>query len=536
MPRPSSEISRRALMTGVSALAVAEGVLSPTDASAAPAAPSVSVGPGDARYAELATGVNKRWAATPEAIRLVASTEQVVQAVTEAVRARKRVSVRSGGHCYADFVHHPDTDVIIDTSALNGIAYDPARNAFAIGAGAQLGQIYEALYKEWGVTIPGGACLTVGIGGHASGGGFGPLTRRFGLVADHIEAVEMVVVDASGRVRTVVASRAPSDPHRDLWWATAGGGGGSFGVITRYWFRSPAATGTTPGLQLPAPPREVLVSLTEIPWSRLDAPSMARLVRNFCAWHVDNGATSSPFISLSGYLLMRQGATGGAALFTQVDGTDPDADRLLADYAAALTAGTGLTASFPSRRVPWLASTKLLGTSSPVLLYDHTLRSAVKTAWLKGSFTDAQLAVMYRYLTRTDYSNPNAVISLNGGGGRTNDTAPDATAVPHRDAALIALYENFWIDRREDDKHLAWLRDLYRESFQDTGGVPVPNDLTGGCYINDPDPDLSDPAWNASGVPWHTLYWRANYARLQQVKARWDPTDFFRHSQSIRLP
>ncbi|MFF4353085.1 FAD-binding oxidoreductase [Streptomyces sp. NPDC001530] len=542
------EIGRRHLLTGATAVAaatVAPSLLSQKAAAAEtvdavgacdPVFGPVAVRPGDARYAELSVGVNKRWEAAPDSIQLVGSSEQVVSAVQDAVRAGKRVSVRSGGHCYADFVSHRDVDVIIDTSGMNEVAYDAARRAFSVQAGAQLGQIYEALYKGWGVTIPGGACLTVGIGGHASGGGFGLLTRRFGLVADHIEAVEMVVVDRSGAVRRVVASRDPSDPNHDLWWATAGGGGGSFGIITRYWFRAAGSTGTDPALQLPRPPKGVLVSLLNIPWNQLDLPTFGRLVHNFADWHVDNGSVSSPFISLAGYLLMRQGPAGGVALFTQVDGTDPDADRLLADYAAALTRDTGISASFPSRRVPWLASTKLVGTSSPALLYDHTLRSAVKTAWMRRSFTDDQIAVIHRNMTRTDYANPNAAISLNGGGGRPNEVATEATAFAHRDSAFIALYENFWVDPREDGTHIGWLRDIYSQTFAATGGYPVPGDVTDGCYINDPDSDITDPVWNASGVPWFTLYWKANYTRLQQVKARWDPTDFFRHSQSIRLP
>ena len=64
----------------------------------------------------------------------------------------------------------------------------------------------------------------------------------------------------------------------------------------------------------------------------------------------------------------------------------------------------------------------------------------------------------------------------------------------------------------------------------------VPNAVTDGCYINYADGDLTDPAWNRSGVPWHDLYWKQNYPTLRQAKARWDRRDIFRHAQSIRLP
>src|SRR6185437_15568798 len=96
-------------------------------------------------------------------------------------------------------------------------------------------------------TIPAGMCPTVGIGGHCTGGGYGFLSRQHGAVVDHLEAVEVVVVDRSGTARTVRASRDPADPDHDLWWACAGGGGGNFGIVTRFWFRSPGATGADPG-------------------------------------------------------------------------------------------------------------------------------------------------------------------------------------------------------------------------------------------------------------------------------------------------
>jgi hypothetical protein len=81
--------------------------------------------------------------------------------------------------------------------------------------------------------------------------------------------------------------------------------------------------------------------------------------------------------------------------------------------------------------------------------------------------------------------------------------------------------------------HIGWLRDIYSQVFASTGGFPVPNDAYEGCVINLPDPDALDPAFNHSGVPWQTLYYSTNYPRLQQVKAKWDPTNFFRHSMSI---
>jgi FAD/FMN-containing dehydrogenase len=62
----------------------------------------------------------------------------------------------------------------------------------------------------------------------------------------------------------------------------------------------------------------------------------------------------------------------------------------------------------------------------------------------------------------------------------------------------------------------------------------VPGEVVDGCYVNYPDADLSDPMWNTSGVPWHGLYFKDNYARLQRAKSAWDPGEVFRHRQSVR--
>ncbi len=84
------------------------------------------------------------------------------------------------------------------------------------------------------------------MGGHVVGGAFGFLCRQLGLAADYLYAVEAVTVEERGQASSVVATRETSDPHRDLWWAHTGGGGGNFGVVTRYWFRSPDASTEDP--------------------------------------------------------------------------------------------------------------------------------------------------------------------------------------------------------------------------------------------------------------------------------------------------
>ena len=242
----------------------------PTRPAADPArVESVRIGPDDPRYlAVVDKRFNKRFRASPDYVRLVSSTDQVVSAVEEAVREGRRLVVTSGGHCLEGFVSDPEVRVIIDVSPMKRVYYDAERRAVAVEAGATVGETFRALFESWGVVVPLGEYPEIGMGGHVAGGAFGFLCRQLGLAADYLYAVEVVTVDESGRAGSVVATREPSDPHRDLWWAHTGGGGGNFGVVTRYWFRSPGASGEDPARLLPRAPESITTFKAEWGWSR----------------------------------------------------------------------------------------------------------------------------------------------------------------------------------------------------------------------------------------------------------------------------
>ena len=247
--------------------------------------PSDKIGADDPRYGDLVRrGFNQRFTSTPDYVRAVGSTAQVVEAVQDAVGAGLRLAARSGGHCLEGFVADPAVRVLIDTSRMNGTWYDPEMNAFAVEAGATLGEMYRKLFLGWGVTVPAGESPDIGVGGHVSGGAFGFLCREHGLAADHLYGVELVVVDETGTARTLVATRELSDPNRDLWWAHTGGGPGNFGIVTRCWFRSPGANGKDPGSLLPTAPESVLVFRVEWNWEQIDEAAFTRLMRNHGTW------------------------------------------------------------------------------------------------------------------------------------------------------------------------------------------------------------------------------------------------------------
>jgi aclacinomycin oxidase len=158
----------------------------------------------------------------------------------------------------------------------------------------------------------------------------------------------------------------------------------------------------------------------------------------------------------------------------------------------------------------------------------------VKDALLKKRLTDRQIAVVYDYMARTDYDIMGGVIGFATYGGRINGVAPDATASAQRGSIFDMACNTGWIEPRETENNLTWVRAFYQDLFAETGGAPVPNDAYEGGFINHPDTDLADPALNISGVPWHTLYYKENYPRLQKIKARWDPRNVFHHALSIR--
>jgi aclacinomycin oxidase len=494
----------------------------------------MNIGRGDPRYhAVVDKRFNKRFRARPDYVRLVDSTEQVRVAIEEAVREGRRVVATSAGHCLEGFVSDPDVRVIVDLSPMKGIDHDADRRAIVVEAGATVGETFRALFERWGTVIPLGEYPGIGMGGHVAGGAFGFLCRQLGLAADYLYGVEVITVDESGRARQVLATREANDPNRDLWWAHTGAGGGNYGVVTRYWFRSPGAEGADPAKLLPRAPDSITTFRTEWEWSQIDRAAFRRLLRDHGDWHGENSGPDSRHRSLwtllelrrqqSGKVVMRGVSTAGDAAKGQID-------ECLAACGQGIPAPGGLEMT----RLSWL---EFALNPFPDLfgMPPEGVSVKAKDAMLKKPFTERQAEVAYHHLTRTDYDVRGGMLGLASYGGRVNSLAPDATASPQRGSIFDAACTTGWVDPGDEAKNLAWVRGFYRDLFADTGGVPVPGGAYDGALINHPDTDLADPAWNTSGAPWSTLYFQDNYARLQRIKARWDPRNVFRHALSVRV-
>ena len=494
---------------------------------------STRIGPDDPRYlAVVDKRFNKRFRASPYYVRLVSSTDHVVSAVQDAVSEGRRLVVTSGGHCLEGFVSNPEARVIIDVSPMKRVYYDAERGAIAVECGATVGETFRALFETWGVVIPLGEHPDIGMGGHVAGGAFGFLCRQLGLAADYLYAVEVVTVDEGGRASSVVATRETSDPNRDLWWAHTGGGAGNFGVVTRYWFRSPNTSGDDPARLLPRAPESITTFKAEWNWSDIDHRSFEQLLRNHGMWSEQNSGADSPYTSLFtlleihrnqfGKIITRGLSTAGAA-----------AEQQVADYLFAVCEGIGAPNGQELARMSWL---DFALNPFPDLFATPPggVSIKVKDALLKRRFTDRQIEVAYDYLTRSDHDVMGGMLGLATYGGRINTVAPDATASAQRASILDIACTTGWLDPGEEEKNLTWVRAFYQDLFAESGGVPVPGAAYDGAFINHPDTDLADPLLNTSRVPWHTLYYKANYPRLQRIKARWDPGNVFRHALSIR--
>ena len=482
--------------------------------------------PDDPRYGTLVRGFNQRFVGTPQYVQVCGDTSQVVEAVQQAVDAGLRITVRGGGHCYEGFVSCNDGGVILDLSPLNRVYYDSTQDRFCVEGGCTLWNVYTQLYKEYGRALPGGSCYSVGAGGHIIGGGYGLLSRKYGLIVDHLQAVEVVHVTKDGVARVVeVRADSSTAEERDLFWAHQGGGGGNFGVVTKYWFKDP-------------PPAPSVAHLANVAWdwSTLLKPeyqgAFAELVSNYGNFLQQNSAVDSPYRDLFTLLHLTRKEAGQVVLTIQSVGDSPDLigkaldaiqPRGLAPVAQRVSVGYHhyVPHTDQVRSMPWLEATQTLNPSGP------NQRGKYKSAYMLQPFPQDQINTIWQYLTddHPSYRNPQALLQIDSYGCQINAVAPEATPVPQRSSIMKLQYQTYWTDPGLDDERLAWIRDFYTAMYGAKG--PYPDAVMDGCYVNYPDVDLED---------WPYLYYKENYPRLQRTKAYWDARNIFHHQQSIRLP
>jgi hypothetical protein len=501
----------------------------------------------DPRYNTLKKGHNLRWPATESEavgrIELVENAKDAAEALQKIVSAGMRPTVRSGGHCYEDFFANNPDGAILDVSLLTG-AHRPSEGApYRIAPGTQLWNAYLELYRRYGVTIPAGTCATVCAGGHISGGGYGLLVRLHGVSTDWVTEIDILTVDASGKV---IPRTVNKNQDADLFRACRGIGGGNFGVITSYVFE-----------KLPQAPLEVMDANLQFQWADMTEEKFARVLMTYGEYFETRGKDPDTW-GLSTVLVPRHKSGdrfGMSVQFCNPDGTCKDLTVLEEFLDRFGDCGAESGAHVPSSIAPVAPG---VGKGTEVCLGQHTMvkrdwldaternsgsgaasRAKYKSAYMKRNFTRDEARTMYKHMTRTmgDVSLRSSVVEIDSYGGATNRPGlAEETAICQRSSIMKLQYQTYWTKPEEDTAHLAWIRDFYTEMYSGNNvperyrGTPFHGDRYQGCYINYPDKDMVEHSF------WPQLYYGDGglYPFLQAVKRKYDPNNIFHHAMSVR--
>ena len=509
---------------------------------------SVDITRQDPRYLALRKGNNLRFPSTDadaaSRILICQSVEDLADSLQRVVRAGMRPTVRSGGHCYEDFVANNPNGAILDVGFLNQVGRN-ASGTYFIGPGARLGNVYIDLYKLYNATIPGGTCFTVGAGGHISGGGYGMLSRLHGLTSDWVTAVDILTVNAQGQVEQRTLDRT-HDP--DLFRACRGAGGGNFGVVTEFRFD-----------KLPTPPEEVIEAYMHFPWADMTEDRFVSILTTLGHYFETRGQDPDTFgLFVVGFIGHRapNSALSISARYCNLDGTCCSTsvlDEFLSRFepfnaSPVPPVPTALTQGMPHH--PNAAAARSTTEMRRLLWLDATLddsggdgggtRAKYKSTYMKKGFSVAEAKCFYKHLTREipGANLRSSVVEFTSYGGAINQKHLVAeTASAQRTSAMKLQFQTYWANPAEDAFHLQWIRDFYTELYSGPDadphhlGTPYPNDHYDGCYINYADSDMLAYDY------WPQLYYcnRGLYPFLQEVKRRYDPNNIFHHALSIRL-
>jgi FAD/FMN-containing dehydrogenase len=432
------------------------------------------IAPDDAGYDEarrtFVGGIDHR----PAVIVRPVDANEVARTVTAAADSGLELSVKSGGH---SGVGHSVSDggIMLDLHELRTIDIDTtARTAWA-GAGLTALEVTQATH-EHGLAVGFGDTGSVGIGGLTTGGGVGYLGRKFGLTIDSLLAAEVVTAD--GRVRVVDAENEP-----DLFWAIRGGGG-NFGVVTRFKYRL-EEVGTVYGgfLILPATPETIagFVAAAE------DAPEELSTIGNVMP------APPMPFLAEE-----HHGKLVIMAIIVNV-GDQAAGEKAVAPFRALATPLADMVHPMPYPEI-----------------YPPEDDSYHPTAVSRTMFLDAidedVAATILRYLSESD--SPMRVAQIRVLGGAIARVPEAATAYAHRSSRIMVNLAAFYMGDDDKPARQKWLGKFAAAIRQGDDGAYV-------NFLGD------EPERIRAAYPGRT------WDRLVEIKRRYDPTNLFRLNQNI---
>ncbi len=418
----------------------------------------------------------------PLAIVRAASTADVAPVIRFARDNDLALAVRGGGHNVAGN-GTVDDGVVLDLGGLNHVDVDAQALEVRAAPGVTLGDLDRAT-EGHGLMVPVGAVSGTGLFGLTLGGGFGWLTRPYGLTIDNLLRAE--IVTASGE-----SVRASEDENPELFWGLRGGGG-NFGVVTSMTF-SAQQLGTT-------------VYAGNLVYSR---PNWASALGAYERWTADlpDEITSivsfivpAPAWELGEDTLMMIG-------FTWAGADTAEADRVV-DGMRSLAKPDGESME-PTRWVDWQSQA------------DGLFPRGSRAYWKNVPFDRLGDVEMTAILGHADRLSAGSAADIHHMGGAVSRVPEDGTAFPDRSARYWLNVYGYWSDPAQDAERIAWTRSFH---------AALQPSARKGEYVNFLGTDASPTDPRQLGL---TAYGPQKFERLVELKRRYDPANLLRLNHNI---
>ncbi len=432
-------------------------------------------------YDEARTIWNAMIDRRPAMIIRCAGVADVMRAVAFARQHQVLVAVRGAGHNIAGNAVC-DKGLKIDLSAMKSVRVNPETRRAYVEPGATLADFdHEA--QAFGLATPLGINSTTGVAGLTLGGGFGWLTRKYGMTVDNLISAEVITADAK-RVQ------ASAQENPDLFWAIRGGGG-NFGVVTVFEF------------QLHPVGPEVLAGLMVFPFEQAKAvltkyrEFVDKIPEDLNVWVVLRQAPPLPFLP------------------QEVHGKEVVVMPLF--YAGKIEDGKRAIEPLRSFEKPHGEHIGPQPFTVWEKAFDPLLTPGARNYWKSHNFSelsDGALDAMIEYASKLP--SPQCEIFIGLISGQANRVAPDATAYVARDTKFVLNVHGRWDEPRDDKRCIAWAREFFDKS--------APH-ATGSAYVNFMTEEEGDRVAAVYGP---------NHDRLVQVKKKYDPKNLFRMNQNIK--
>jgi FAD/FMN-containing dehydrogenase len=440
------------------------------------------VTPEDSSYEEARRVWNGMIDCHPALIVRCATTEDVAAAINFGRDNDLTISVRGGAHSTPGY-STCNGGIVIDVQPINHVEVDPESKSARVGGGARWADV-DAATQEHGLAVTGGRVSTTGVAGLALGSGSGWLERVYGVTCASLLSAEVVVADGS-------VVRTSADENPDLFWGLRGGGG-NFGVVTEFEFQlHPVGPILTGGMLM---------------FPRTRASEIVRLYRDFIAAAPDQVCGGLAFITAPPEEFVPEEMRGQPAVGITYCYVGPPEEG--AEAAKALRdAGPVIDMIQP---MPYTAIQQMLDEGNP-----FGIREYFRVEWLRD-LTDEAIDVIIEQAENLPAPFGELILAPMGGAVSRMDSSALALNVPDARWAYFCL--GMWMDPGEDERNIAWVRG-FSEAVRQFG-------LDTAAYPNFVGPDEGDARLRAT-------YGEEKYARLVELKSRWDPDNVFRLNQNI---